>query len=57
MLVNVGVGLPLGVGVGVTVGVENKQGNVNAGSKGGTLVSKLSRTFNSNQISVGRGWP
>ena len=35
MLVNVGVGLPLGVGVGVTVGVENKQGNVNAGSKGG----------------------
>ena len=35
MLVNVGVGVPLGVGVGVTVGVENKQGNVNAGSKGG----------------------
>ena len=40
----------------VDAGVRNKQGNVNAGSKGGTLVSKVSRTFNSNQIKVGRGW-
>ena len=27
--------ISVGVGVGVGVGVENKQGNVNAGSKGG----------------------
>ena len=46
----VGVILAVGVGVGVTVGVENKQGNVNAGSKGDfSLQTFKDIQFKSNQ--------
>ena len=50
VVIGVGVTLAVGVGVVVTVGVENKQGNVNAGSKGDfSLQTFKDIQFKSNQ--------